>query len=85
MRFSAVFSLGQQALLGAGLGLIALYRVCVSPLLGPRCRFYPSCSQYAAEALQGAGFFKGVFFALRRVMKCHPFHPGGVDYFEQRT
>ena len=61
------------------LALIAGYRRFVSPLLGPRCRFAPSCSAYAAEAvgLHGAG--RGSWLAVRRVARCHPFHPGGYD------
>lgn len=54
---------------------------CVRPLLGPRgvCRFTPSCSQYAKEALAKYGPFKGTWLALKRVSKCHPWHPGGID------
>ena len=59
--------------------LIAAYRRWVSPFLGPRCRFAPSCSAYAAEALQTHGFFRGSWLAVRRIARCHPFHPGGHD------
>ena len=59
--------------------LIAGYRRWVSPFLGPRCRFAPSCSAYAAEALQTHGFFRGGWLAVRRVARCHPFNPGGYD------
>lgn len=59
--------------------VIRAYQVAISPLLGPRCRFYPSCSHYAAEALQTFGFFRGSWLAVRRIAKCHPFHPGGYD------
>lgn len=55
------------------------YRKLLSPLLGPRCRFYPSCSQYALEALETFGPFRGSLLAFRRLLRCHPFHPGGVD------
>jgi len=58
---------------------LLLYRAVLSPLLGPRCRFYPSCSQYALEALEGHGPFRGLWLSLRRLLRCHPFHPGGVD------
>ncbi|MBD3646090.1 MAG: membrane protein insertion efficiency factor YidD [Pseudomonadales bacterium] len=59
--------------------LIRVYKVCFSALLGPRCRFYPTCSDYATEAIQIHGAVKGSMLAIRRVGRCHPFHPGGVD------
>jgi hypothetical protein len=62
-----------------GIGLIRGYQLFISPLLGHNCRFYPSCSQYAAEALAIHGFLKGVFLAARRICKCAPWHPGGYD------
>ncbi len=58
---------------------IRLYQILVSPLLGPSCRFEPSCSCYAAECLRRFGFIRGAYLALRRVLRCHPFHPGGYD------
>ncbi|MBW2701154.1 MAG: membrane protein insertion efficiency factor YidD [Deltaproteobacteria bacterium] len=59
--------------------LVRLYQVILSPLLGPRCRFYPTCSEYAIESLRRYGAWKGLWLALRRVGRCHPFHTGGVD------
>ncbi len=59
--------------------LIRAYQLFISPLLGPRCRFYPSCSHYAQEALQIHGLRRGGWLALRRIGRCHPWHPGGVD------
>jgi len=59
--------------------LIRLYRYAISPLLGPSCRFHPSCSEYAIEALQRHGALQGLWMALRRVSRCHPWHPGGFD------
>jgi uncharacterized protein len=59
--------------------LIRLYQWTVSPLLGPRCRFYPSCSHYAHEALGRFGLVLGGWLALKRIARCHPFHPGGFD------
>ncbi len=61
------------------LALIWLYQRLISPLLGPRCRFYPSCSNYAKGCLIQHGLFKGGYLATRRCLKCHPFHPGGID------
>jgi putative membrane protein insertion efficiency factor len=55
------------------------YQFLISPLLGHRCRFFPSCSHYATEALSKYGAIKGSYLALRRICKCHPFHPGGYD------
>jgi putative membrane protein insertion efficiency factor len=60
-------------------GLISVYRRFVSPMLGPRCRFYPSCSAYAQEAIRVHGAGRGSWLAVRRLGKCHPFHPGGLD------
>ena len=66
---------------GARLGLLAVeaYRVTLSPLLGGYCRYYPSCSVYASEAIRRHGLKKGCGLALKRLLRCHPFHPGGVD------
>ncbi|MCH9671850.1 MAG: membrane protein insertion efficiency factor YidD [Gammaproteobacteria bacterium] len=58
---------------------IRAYRYVISPLLGPRCRFFPSCSEYAMEALETFGPIKGSGLAARRLLKCHPWHPGGYD------
>ena len=59
--------------------LIRLYQLLVSPLLGPCCRFAPTCSDYARQAVQRHGVWRGSFLSLRRVARCHPFHPGGWD------
>jgi uncharacterized protein len=61
------------------LALLSLYRHGISPLLGPRCRFLPTCSAYAAEAVAAHGAPRGTWLTLRRLGRCHPFHPGGVD------
>src|SRR5215469_6567317 len=60
-------------------GMISAYRKVISPVLGARCRFYPSCSAYALEAIQVHGAGRGTWLAVRRLSKCHPFHPGGID------
>ena len=58
---------------------IRFYRRFISPILPPACRFYPTCSQYALEALERYGMFKGGWLTLKRLSKCHPYHPGGFD------
>jgi putative membrane protein insertion efficiency factor len=59
--------------------LISLYRRYVSPFLAPRCRYEPSCSAYALEAVRGLGAARGSIMALRRIARCHPWAPGGLD------
>ncbi len=59
--------------------LITIYQQVVSPWMQPSCRYIPSCSEYAKEALLKHGFFKGSYLAARRLLRCHPFHEGGYD------
>lgn len=62
------------------IGLIRLYQKYISPLkIRSSCRFYPTCSQYAIDAVNKYGAAKGVWLTLKRLLKCHPFHPGGYD------
>jgi putative membrane protein insertion efficiency factor len=61
------------------LAMIAGYRLLLSPFFGAHCRFYPSCSAYAAEALERHGALRGSWLAAKRILKCHPWHAGGVD------
>ena len=61
------------------IGLIKLYQLCISPLLGPSCRFVPSCSEYGKEAFEKHGVFKGFYLTVKRILKCGPWHPGGHD------
>jgi putative membrane protein insertion efficiency factor len=60
-------------------GGIRVYKLCVSPLLPSACRFYPSCSDYMREAVERHGAVRGVWMGLRRLVRCHPFQPGGFD------
>ncbi len=59
---------------------IRLYQLVLSPFLGGQCRFYPSCSEYTREAIDKYGLLKGISLGCRRLLRCHPFHPGGVDH-----
>lgn len=59
--------------------MIRLYQKVFSPLKGQTCRFYPSCSEYSAQAIHKYGLSKGSVKAITRILKCHPFHPGGYD------
>jgi putative membrane protein insertion efficiency factor len=59
--------------------LIRFYRRCISPMFPPSCRFVPTCSQYALEAIEKYGAGKGFALAVKRLLKCHPFHKGGYD------
>ncbi|WP_284731283.1 membrane protein insertion efficiency factor YidD [Glaciecola sp. XM2] len=62
------------------IGIIRVYQVCISPFLGQNCRFYPSCSCYAHQALKTHGLAKGSMLTIRRISKCHPFNEGGIDH-----
>lgn len=75
----------QNALTRLVQGLILIYRFGLSPLIGPRCRFYPSCSVYGIEALERHGLVKGLGLTLARLSRCHPWHPGGVDPVPDRS
>lgn len=61
------------------MGLVRVYQWCLRPMLGNNCRFHPSCSDYALEALERHGPWRGLGLALRRLSRCHPGHPGGYD------
>lgn len=74
-----------EALSAGSRSLISGYRRYISPLLGRHCRFYPSCSQYAYEAIAKHGMARGSLLAVKRLAKCHPFHPGGVDHVPDVT
>lgn len=59
--------------------LIRIYQLTLSPLLGPTCRFEPSCSRYAAACIESHGFVRGGWLSIKRIARCHPFNPGGYD------
>ena len=66
------------------IGLVRFYQYFISPLKPPSCRFYPTCSSYAIEALKLHGPIKGLWLTIRRVGKCHPLHPGGIDLVPEK-
>jgi putative membrane protein insertion efficiency factor len=78
-RVSAPLDLARAAAVWLACLPLYLYRLILSPFLPRACRFYPSCSAYAIGALRTHGVVWGTWLALRRVLRCHPFHPGGVD------
>ena len=61
------------------LAVIRAYQYLLRPMLGSNCRFYPSCSDYAREAIERHGALRGTWLAIKRVARCHPYHPGGFD------
>ncbi len=64
---------------GLLVALLRFYKAAVSPLLPPSCRFVPTCSEYAMEAVEKYGALRGGWMGVRRILRCHPFHPGGFD------
>lgn len=70
---------GRHAMQTVLIALLRFYKLAVSPMLGNRCRFYPSCSDYAREAIQYHGAARGTYLAAKRLCRCHPFSAGGVD------
>jgi putative membrane protein insertion efficiency factor len=67
------------------LWLLRGYQIAISPMFGPRCRFYPTCSNYAMDAIREHGALKGAMLAAVRLAKCHPWHPGGFDPVEKKA
>lgn len=61
------------------ISIVKFYRKVISPIKPPTCRFYPTCSTYSLEAYERFGAIKGTYLTIKRIVKCHPFHPGGVD------
>ncbi|MGJ9460499.1 membrane protein insertion efficiency factor YidD [Oceanobacillus sp. CF4.6] len=66
------------------IGIIKFYRVAISPFTPSTCRFYPSCSEYGLEAFKRFGAIKGSYLTVKRISKCHPLHPGGVDLVPEK-
>ncbi|MEE2708534.1 MAG: membrane protein insertion efficiency factor YidD [Gemmatimonadota bacterium] len=68
-----------QNFVTVGIAIIRMYQLCISPILPSHCRFRPTCSQYAIEALHKYGICAGLLRTVRRILRCHPFRPGGFD------
>lgn len=66
------------------IGVLRLYKRCISPLLPSACRFHPTCSEYMMQAVEQYGAVRGVAMGVVRLLRCHPFHPGGIDPVPQR-
>lgn len=66
------------------ISLVKFYQKAISPLTPPSCRFFPSCSEYSVQSYQRFGVIKGTYLTIKRISKCHPFHPGGVDLVPER-
>lgn len=69
----------QRGLIAIALGILRIYKLCISPLLPSACRFHPTCSDYMKEAIEKHGLIRGVGLGLRRLSRCHPFREGGFD------
>jgi uncharacterized protein len=69
----------QRALIAIALGILRIYKLCISPLLPSACRFHPTCSDYMKEAIEKHGVVRGIGLGLRRLSRCHPFREGGFD------
>ncbi|MBC8391871.1 MAG: membrane protein insertion efficiency factor YidD [Deltaproteobacteria bacterium] len=69
----------KEAIKATGLFLVRAYQMILSPVLGPACRFYPTCSEYAYGVILRYGLLKGIYLAVKRVLRCHPLNPGGYD------
>jgi uncharacterized protein len=66
------------------LAFIRLYQLVISPLKPPTCRFYPTCSHYGMESIKRFGAIRGGWLTIKRIVKCHPFHPGGIDHVPEK-
>ncbi|WP_201456636.1 membrane protein insertion efficiency factor YidD [Chlamydia sp. 17-3921] len=83
--FSIFFKYLQRLFIHLATFLIRVYQWTISPLLGNPCRFFPTCSHYSLQALKTHGLFRGLWLSLRRIGKCAPWHPGGIDLVPKTT
>ncbi|HIV75104.1 MULTISPECIES: membrane protein insertion efficiency factor YidD [unclassified Pseudogracilibacillus] len=66
------------------MGIVRFYQKFISPIKPPTCRFYPTCSHYSLQAYERFGAWKGTYLTIKRILKCHPFHPGGIDFVPEK-
>jgi len=66
------------------MGIVRFYQKFISPIKPPTCRFYPTCSHYSLQAYERFGAWKGTNLTIKRILKCHPFHPGGIDFVPEK-
>jgi putative membrane protein insertion efficiency factor len=85
LRTRRVLRTASRAPAWAVIGLLRVWQLLASPTYGATCRFYPSCSEYAAQALKLHGLVRGSWLAVRRLSRCHPWNPGGVDHVPPAT
>lgn len=78
-RVKSIMAICQRSTRQVLIGIVKGYQYLISPLLGPNCRFYPSCSQYAIDAIVMHGLIKGIWLSVKRILRCHPWHEGGID------
>ncbi|MDA7742421.1 membrane protein insertion efficiency factor YidD [Francisellaceae bacterium] len=77
--FKYLYQVFRKAIISLLVFILKIYQYTISPLIGPRCRFYPTCSQYAIEAIKQRGVVVGLWLMIKRLIKCHPYHEGGYD------
>jgi uncharacterized protein len=82
--FNRIKDLLSKVLTYSAITLVKIYKVLISPMLRPSCRFYPTCSTYSIEALKKHGFIKGGILSAKRIVSCNPFHKGGHDPVPER-
>ena len=66
------------------MGIVRFYQKFISPIKPPTCRFYPTCSHYSLQVYERFGAWKGTYLTIKRILKCHPFHPGGIDFVPEK-
>ncbi|MCF6767416.1 membrane protein insertion efficiency factor YidD [Thiotrichales bacterium 19S11-10] len=78
-RFRKIIQTAQTLVAKIAITIVKTYQILISPILGPRCRFYPSCSKYTIDAINRFGIIYGGYLAIKRILRCNPLFKGGVD------